>query len=363
MDFAKQTVRKALDEAKAYLAQPDSPRLSEADTKIHFIEPIIMALGWQGIGVVTREYFVKSSREYIDFLISSGGRPMLAIEAKSLQSPLVEKHAAQLVQYCAVEGIEWAALTNGCELQLFNTFLKPNLHAKRVLNVDLLAYSTDEEFDSLFQQLRVLSQESLTSNESNIWLKQRRMDTVLRSALLDTKTTTVKTLVKVLMDHDINATGSEIVNWVRANLSTKPAMPKKTAPLPPSFERSPPIGKPPERNAMPLSRARNAPYGVTTRQLINAGFLQPGEKLFLRKGDGQTAQATLDASGRIQWNGNLYPSLSDRAFISLMGWQAMNGWKYWFVERNGKLETLATLRERFIASQNARNVTSRPADQ
>ena len=70
--------------------------------------------------------------------------PLLAIEAKPLQTDLTDKHAAQLIQYCAVEGIEWAALTNGRELQFFNTFLKPDLAAKRVLRLDLLAFNSDD---------------------------------------------------------------------------------------------------------------------------------------------------------------------------------------------------------------------------
>src|SRR5688500_4633385 len=162
IDHAKTMVRHTLDQVKSFLAQEAPPRLSEADTKANFIEPIISALGWTGIGVVTREYYVKNSQEFIDYVMSSTTGPLLAIETKALQSSLTDKAAAQLIQYCSVEGIEWAALTNGRELQFFNTFLRPDLSAKRVLSLDLLAFNNDDEFDALFQQFWQLSRTSMT---------------------------------------------------------------------------------------------------------------------------------------------------------------------------------------------------------
>src|SRR4051812_41086341 len=117
MNEARAAVRQTLDQVKAFLAQEAPPRLSEADTKANFIEPVLAALGWAGIGAVTREYYVKNSQEFIDYVMAHQERPLLAIEAKPLQADLTDKAAAQLIQYCSVEGIEWAALTNGRELQ------------------------------------------------------------------------------------------------------------------------------------------------------------------------------------------------------------------------------------------------------
>src|SRR5215211_5403787 len=100
MDDAKVEVRATLEAVRSFLAQEAPPRLSEADTKANFVEPIIAALGWKGIGQVIREHYVKSSGEFIDYLLSGPSGPLLAIEAKPLQSDLTEKASAQLVQYC-----------------------------------------------------------------------------------------------------------------------------------------------------------------------------------------------------------------------------------------------------------------------
>jgi hypothetical protein len=154
VDDANVVIRRTLDEVKAFLAQEHPPKLSEADTKASFVEPLIKALGWEGLGAVTREYYVRNSQEFIDYVLKGPSGPLVAIEAKAVQIDLADKHAAQLVQYCAVEGIEWAALTNGRELQVFNAFLKGDLAAKRVLRLDLLAFNSDDEFEAVYAQIR-----------------------------------------------------------------------------------------------------------------------------------------------------------------------------------------------------------------
>ena len=124
---AKEAVRSVLTSVKQVLSLEDMPKLSEADTKANFIEPVIAALGWTGIGVVVREYYVKNSQELIDYVMKEKSQALLAVEAKALQIDLTEKFGAQVVQYCTIEGIRWAALWNGRELRLYNTYLPGDL--------------------------------------------------------------------------------------------------------------------------------------------------------------------------------------------------------------------------------------------
>ncbi len=221
MENAKAAVRQTLDQVKAFLAQESPPKLSEADTKANFIEPIIAALGWTGIGVVTREYYVKNSQEFIDYVMRGSSGLLLAVESKALQADLADKAAAQLLQYCSVEGIEWAALTNGRELQFFNTFLKPDLAAKRILSLDLLAFNNDAEYDALFAQLWQLSRQSMmTPTGVRNWLNQRRLDATLRGIVLNPASPTTRQLRKALAEADIRATPQDIVQWFRSHLGT-----------------------------------------------------------------------------------------------------------------------------------------------
>lgn len=221
MEHARDRIHKTLSEVKAFLNQEAPPRLSEADTKANFIEPIVLALGWSGIGVVTREYYVKNSQEFIDYVMSGPSGPLLAIETKALHADLTDKNAAQLIQYCSVEGIEWAALTNGRELQFFNTFLRPDLAAKRILSIDLLAFNSDAEFDALFEQLSQLSRESMTTpGVVRTWLTQRRLDTALRAILLNPGSSTIKQLRRALADAEIRVTPQDLTQWFRSHLTT-----------------------------------------------------------------------------------------------------------------------------------------------
>lgn len=220
MEEARDAIQRRLADVKTFLARESPPRLSESDTKANFIEPIVAALGWQGIGVVTREYYVRNSQEFIDYVMAGPSGLLLAIEAKPLQTELTDKHAAQLIQYCAVEGIEWASLTNGRELQFFNTFLKPDLAAKRVLRLDLLAFNSDAEFDALFGQIWQLSRESMTKPSGvRSWLNQRRLDTALRTLLLDPSSATNRQLRKSLSEAEIGVTAQDLAGWFRVHLA------------------------------------------------------------------------------------------------------------------------------------------------
>lgn len=261
-DQTRQVIHPTLTAVKQFLAQEAPPKLSEADTKANFIEPILGSLGWAGIGVVVREYYVKNSQEFIDYVMSDKGRPLLAIEAKALQADLSEKAAAQLVQYCVVEGIEWAALTNGRELRFFNTYLKGDLAAKLVLRLDLLAFNSDAEYDALFDQIWLLSRESMTTPSGvGTWLEQRRMDQALRAHLLNSASPVVRALRKYLGESDVKATPEAISQWFRAQLSTN------ITPLPPQGTRL--------RPALPpvLDASRSTPRIVPTTPAERAYFM------------------------------------------------------------------------------------------
>lgn len=277
MDSSKSAIRQTLNQVKGFLAQELPPKLTEADTKANFIEPIIAALGWTGIGFVTREYYVKNSQEFIDYVMRGPSGLLLAIEAKALQADLTDKAAAQLIQYCSVEGIEWAALTNGRELQFFNTFLKPDLGAKRILSLDLLAFNSDEEFDALYQQLSQLSRENMTTPTGvRNWLNQRRMDATLRGIVFDPTSSINKQLRKGLDQAEIKATPQDIVQWFRSHLGTP------ITPIAPARPRQGTV------QGSPTSRVSENVTGAirSTSGLAIAKLFAPGESIVFR-GDHQ----------------------------------------------------------------------------
>jgi predicted type IV restriction endonuclease len=371
MERAKERIRETLDEAKKYRERNPTSRISEADTKHNFIEPIISALGWRGIGVVTREYYIPSSQQYIDYVMSSEAGPLLAIEAKPFHSDLGEKEAAQLVMYCTVEGIEWAVLTNGRQLEFFNTFLKPDLAAKRVLRIDLLDYENDEDFEALAKVLWLLSRDSMTTSTGvRNWLIQVQLDRLIRKQLADVNSEAIKSLVISAKMAEIEIEPEDIVQWLDSRLLTPSAVipqPRPQQAMPSRSQTKTPVNPPRAHeqlsrqtvNRVPtyvLSQSRpKARYRATLRDLIDARLVQAGERLVLMRGGMAAANATLATDGSIEWQGRHYATPSDIAFARLLGRQSLNGWTEWYVDRPNGRQSLASIRSEFLLRTTSQN--------
>ena len=88
-----------------------------------------------------------------------------------------------------------------------------------MLRLDLLAFNTDDEYDSLFDQLWLLSRESLTTPSGmETWLEQQQMDRLIRAALSVADSPTIRALKRALAEGGIKATPDDIVQWFRSRL-------------------------------------------------------------------------------------------------------------------------------------------------
>jgi hypothetical protein len=259
-----------------------------------------------------------------------------------LQADLTDKHAAQLVQYCAVDGIEWAALMNGRELQFFNAFLKHDLAAKRVLRLDLLAFNSDEEFEAIFAQLWQLSRASLTAPSGvRTWMHQRRMGTLVRQLLTTPESAAIRALEGAMADAEIPATPQDLVQWFRVNLGNEVTVVsggRKDAPDPPHEPGDGGSGKGKHASA----------YG-NLHPLVEVDLLPPGTELTLRRGTTVVARGVVDELGRIVVDGVTYRSPSDKAFARALGRQSLNGWREWRAELPSGAVPLDALRQRLSA--------------
>jgi hypothetical protein len=358
-DDAKRAIKPVLLDLKSFLAHEHVSRLSEADTKAHFIDPLLIALGWSGISTVRREYYVKSSQEFIDYVMLENGRPILAIEAKSIQTPLTEKHASQLLSYTAIEGIEWAVLTNGREIQLFNTFLKGDLSYKRILKLNLLAFDSEAEIDPVFDDIWQMSRESITSPEgTRRWVNRQRLEKVIREILLNPASAPVSALVEALANQEISATSADVAAWFQNNLTNQKQPQNEIEiirttlpgagvsgydtgtdsgerPAKPASKHRQPVLAPGGDNRSTSGTSRQQ-HSISMRDLLDLELLQPGAVLILiGPGKCHVAEATVDKDGRIAWDGQLFNSPSDRVFAQLMGHRSLNGWLHWHLKNNG----------------------------
>jgi len=114
-----------------------SLRLSEADTRAHFIDPILGILGYRAVGDIRREVPVPATKEYLDYELRVAGKPQVIVEAKALRQPIIDQHAAQCVQYASVLGVRWCLITNGITWVVYNAHARGPLADKKVAVVHL----------------------------------------------------------------------------------------------------------------------------------------------------------------------------------------------------------------------------------
>jgi hypothetical protein len=85
-------------------------------------------------------------------------------------------------------------------------------------------------------------------------------------------------------------------------------------------------------------------FGITVKQLIDAGAVQPGPVVSTNGAWPATAEVTAD--GRVRWQGKVYDNPSGAACAVKGG--AANGWDFWAFETPTGKVSLATLRARHL---------------
>jgi hypothetical protein len=219
-------VRAALDRVKEYLAATSGP-LTEADTRAHFIDPLIGALGYSGFANVSREVYVKDTKDRLDYVLRVDGTPRVGVEAKAIDHGLTDGDAGQLIQYCSVLGIEWAVLTNARQWWLYHQFAQAPLQGKLVFKLDLSGWNSDAEFAALVAQLLLVSRNAFASSDGPAaWVRAQKLDAALREALTNPQSTELKYLRGRLQGLGIPVTPEEIAAWAKAKLAEPtPALP------------------------------------------------------------------------------------------------------------------------------------------
>ena len=123
--------------------------LNEAETRTHVIDPALSALDYRTLDHIRREYRLKASRQFVDYLLRAAEQDVV-VEAKPLGADLSPKDASQIVGYCATESNRWALLTNGLRWQVFDIEVSGDWEAKRVSDIDLeAAYRSDTLAEAL----------------------------------------------------------------------------------------------------------------------------------------------------------------------------------------------------------------------
>lgn len=138
--------------------------MSEQNTISTLIEPLLEVLGWniRDLDEVQRGYQIRvgDKLEDVDIALKIDNRPVIFIEAKSVDTNLQDHLAEQPIKYANAEGVSWCVLTNGRELGMYNAFWKiKGIEQKRLFRLPI------EDFNEKLDTLLLLSKERVRSGK------------------------------------------------------------------------------------------------------------------------------------------------------------------------------------------------------
>lgn len=256
---AASRVRTVLQSIKDHLAQPSVPKVNEATTRAHFLNPLLDALGYRSIDDILFEWYLPDGKTFLDYRLVVGGKPRVAVEAKALDVPLTDAHAAQAISYAAILGDEWAVVTNAREWRLYHAFAQTPLADKLILKVDLLAWESDSQFDAVFEQLWLISKDAFeTGDGPGSWLASKKLDRLLRSILTDPVSPEVKYLRGKLEQRGVTVSAEQVSAWLKSRIDSDLSVPQQ---------------KPIMAKTQPADGAHavnESPAGYATSELIDA---------------------------------------------------------------------------------------------
>jgi len=369
---ASTPLAQTLAEVRKRIANAGTRGLNEQNTKATLIEPVLRSLGWdtESVDEVAREYRLKSQHKPVDYGLLALRTPRLFVEAKALGENLEDhRWTNQIMGYAGVAGVEWIVLTDGNEYRIYNS------HAPVTVEEKLLQTVTITEPSPLVEEtLELLSKGRLEENRLQVLWRAHFVDRQVRVALEELFGGDNDML---LVNHILGRSKSLDADDVRASLRRCkyefdfPVSPKVLIGGA-EFGLQP---RSPRKRKKRDAEQRPDSYDVSLTQLIQAKILQPPVKLTCRyKRTDLTARILAD--GSVEWNGNVFPSLSlagSTARVSIRGLRtdgripSTNGWTFWkYTTSAGSVEPLSHAREAYKASQRnppAGNVQrrSRPA--
>jgi len=113
--------------------------IKEYPTRTIFIDPLLQSLDWdvRDPDEVQLEYPTIDGKS-VDYAPKINRKPVLFIEAKSLNDPLTDvKSITQVVGYAANAGVEWCILTNGVTYKVYRSTEKAKAPDKLLFEVSI----------------------------------------------------------------------------------------------------------------------------------------------------------------------------------------------------------------------------------
>ena len=181
----RERVKVAVKKYQKPLADLVARDANEGDTRLLVTDILCDALGYDKYEDLTTEYQVKV--DFADYGVRIDKQLVAFIEVKRCAQVLNQKHLHQVQSYAVNEGVEWMALTNGRNWQLWH--MTPGLPVlmDMVLDIDLLS---DDPVAKKADAMFYLSREAFKRKAVDELWKQRAA-------------TSAKVIAKIIMSDKI----------------------------------------------------------------------------------------------------------------------------------------------------------------
>ena len=322
------------------LQQARSKNTNESDTSSIVHVMLADVFGYDRFGEITAEYKIKG--QFVDLATKIGDKLSMLIEIKGIGLKLNDQHLFQAASYAAHEGVEWVALTNGVQWNLYRIEFKQPVTTTKVVALDFLERTLDP--DGLLALHRWGMQRDVAAN---LWLRQSALAPAnLVKALLGEGT--LKEIAGALR----RATGYKIdiaelqerliADVLKEGLVGQVSVADIGVPRRPDGRQS--GGALNGEVAAVDASSTGAPVRrVRLSHLLSAGLLAAGDTL-VGECDGVTVTATVQADGVVRGEDWTAANL-DEAARRVTGNSAQRGWEFWQAPTG---EPMGALRERFI---------------
>ena len=140
-EFQEKACENALREyRKKFLTKKENLNADESTARLMINSFLSSVLGYTLIDEIKTEHMIRGT--YVDYVIQLNKKIQFVVEAKATSINLNERHLKQAVDYAVNEGVDWAILTNGQEIELHRVIFEKPIRSQKIFSYDLSNLST-----------------------------------------------------------------------------------------------------------------------------------------------------------------------------------------------------------------------------
>jgi len=176
-------LNEAIDAVVARKIKHKKDNVTEDNVKSMYVDPILVALGWNihEQDEVEREFKSQSKDKPVDYALKIDELIKLFIEAKKTLHSTAEyrQHLGQVLGYINMSGIRHCVLTDGDKWNFYDNSIVADAQEKIIHSISLV----NDDRDMVIQILELISPDGIRNNRLSEQSALHQVQTVLKSAI------------------------------------------------------------------------------------------------------------------------------------------------------------------------------------